>query len=132
MMAALSRSWRLILPAVLAGLLAGVWIGARCERAAMRRMRRQGPDPERVVKRFRRELALSEAQAGEIFKLLEARRGRFLALRQEGERRSEALRADVDRDIEKVLDEPQKKKFAAMRERRRKERDAAAPKEKTE
>lgn len=113
----MSRAWRLVLPAVLGGLLAGVWIGARLERSAGRRMRREGPRPERVVKMFRRELQLRPDQTQALRALLAAKKPAFQAIRREEESRMAALRAEIDRDLAPFLDEAQKKKMEEMRAR---------------
>lgn len=113
----MTRAWRLVLPAVLGGLLAGVWIGARCERAASRRVRREGPRLERVMKMLKRELKLRDDQADKVRAALEAKRPAFQAVRREEQARMAALRAEIDRDIEPLLDEAQKKKQVELRAR---------------
>ena len=113
----MSRAWRLALPVLLGGLLAGVWIGARCERAAGRRMRRDGPRPERVLKMFKRELKLRDDQTKAIREILSAKRPAFQAIRREGEVRMAALRAEIDRDIAPLLDEGQRRKQEELRAR---------------
>lgn len=119
-----ARTWRLVLPAVLGGLLVGVWLGARCERAASRRMRREGPSPEKVLRMFRRELKLRDDQVEPIRKILEAKRPEFQAARRDEEARTAALRAEIDKDISALLDDAQKAKQAELHarwERRMKE-----------
>lgn len=111
------RAWRFILPAVLVGLLAGVWAGARLERSAARRMRREGPRPARVVKMLSRELGLRPDQTQALRALLTAKRPAFQAIRREEEARMAALRAEIDRDLTPFLDEGQKKKLEALRAR---------------
>ena len=113
----MSRAWRLILPAVLGGMLAGVWIGARCERAAGRRMRREGPQPERMLKMLQRELKLREDQAEAIRRVLEAKRPAFSSVRREAEARMAALRAEIDQDIAPLLDDAQRQKQGEWRAR---------------
>lgn len=111
----MTRAWRLVLPALLAGLLAGVWIGSRCERSAQRRLRHQGPDAEQALKKIRKQLSLRDDQTAAVRKIMEARKGEFAAARREGRERVLALRAGIDKEIEVVLDEDQRKKFAEMR-----------------
>lgn len=111
------RAWRFVLPAVLVGLLAGVWTGARLERSAARRMRREGPRPARVVKMLSRELGLRPDQTQALRALLTAKRPAFQAIRREEEARMAALRAEIDRDLTPFLDEGQKKKLEALRAR---------------
>lgn len=127
----MSRGWRLVLPALLAGLLAGVWIGSRCERSAQRRLRHQGPDAEKALKKIRKELVLRDEQTAAVRKIMEARKSQFAAARREGRERVRALRADVDREIEALLDAEQKKKFAEMKirwdKKMREGRPARAP-----
>lgn len=113
----MSRAWRLVLPAVLGGLLAGVWIGSRCERAAMRRMHREGPRPERVVKILTRELGLRPEQSEAVRKILEAKRPAFQAIRKNEEAGMAALRAEIDTDIAPLLDDAQKKRSEELRAR---------------
>ena len=113
----MTRHWRLILPAVLGGLLAGVWLGARCERAASRRMRREGPKPEHVLKMFRRHLELRNDQIEPVKKILESKRPQFQAVRREEEARMSALRMEIDKEILPLLDEAQKAKQVELRAR---------------
>lgn len=113
----MTRAWKLVLPGVLAGLLAGLWIGARFERSLQKKIRRDGPNPERIVKKMRRELELTPAQTESVRAILASRREQFAAARREGAERLRALRAGVDKEIEPLLDERQKAKFAALRER---------------
>jgi glucose-6-phosphate dehydrogenase assembly protein OpcA len=113
----LIRHWRGLLIAVLAGLLAGVWLGSRLERAAAHRMRRQGPRPERVVKMLRRELDLRPDQVQALRALLTAKKASFQAIRREEESRMAALRTEIDRDLAPFLDDTQKKKLEALRAR---------------
>jgi hypothetical protein len=113
----LTRHWRVVLTAVLGGLLAGVWLGARLERFASRRMRREGPRPERVVKMLRRELELRPDQTQALRALLAAKRPAFQAIRRDEESRMAALRAEIDRDLAPFLDEEQKTRMEALRAR---------------
>ncbi|PIR16457.1 MAG: hypothetical protein COV48_09720 [Elusimicrobia bacterium CG11_big_fil_rev_8_21_14_0_20_64_6] len=113
----MTRAWRLVLPAVLGGLLAGVWIGARCERAAARRMRREGPRPERMIKMLRRQMNLRNDQVEAVRKILESKRPEFQAIRRDSEARMTALRVEIDEAISPLLDEAQKKRKYVLRER---------------
>jgi septal ring factor EnvC (AmiA/AmiB activator) len=115
-----SRS-RAVIAALLAGLLAGVWAGSFCERAARRRMRRQGPDVEKAVARFRRDLKLDDAQAAKVREALESRRDRHESLRRDQEARFKALRDEIDADIDKALTPGQQARFAELRARWEKE-----------
>ena len=123
----MTRAWRFVVPAVLGGMLAGVWICSRCERSAARRMRREGPNPERVLKMFRRELKLRDDQAEPIRRILEAKRPDFLAIRRDEEARMAALRADIDKGIAPLLDDAQKKKLEELRARWEKHSKEAGP-----
>lgn len=113
----MTRHWRVFLIAVLGGLLAGVWLGARLERSASRRMRREGPRPERVVKMLRRELDLRPDQTQALRALLAAKRPAFQAIRREEEARMAALRAEIDRDLSPFLDDAQKTRLEELRAR---------------
>lgn len=113
----MTRHWRLVLPALLVGLLAGVWLGSRLERSAARRMRREGPRPERVLKMLRRELALRPEQTGAVRAILEAKRPAFAAIRRDQEAAMAALRAEIDREILPLLDEAQRAKLESLRAR---------------
>jgi len=121
------RHWRLVLPAVLAGMLAGVWIGSRCERAHERRMRKAGPSPERVVKMFRRKLKLRADQTEPVRRIITAKKPAFDAVRLDGEARMEALRSEIDRDIAPLLDEAQRLKLDELRARRLKRGNESPP-----
>jgi len=111
----LIRHWRLVLPVLLGGLLAGVWIGSRCERAAGKRMRREGPRTERVLKMLKRELKLRDDQAETVRGILQAKRPAFQAVRREEEARMAALRLEIDKEIAPLLDDAQKLKQAELR-----------------
>lgn len=113
----MTRAWRFVLPAVLGGLLAGVWIGSRFERAANRRLRREGPQPERVMKILKRELKLRGDQSEKVRALLEAKRPAFQAVRREERARMAALRAEINKEIEPLLDDEQRAKQKILRER---------------
>lgn len=124
----MTRSARLVLPALLGGLLIGVFAGARFERANQRRIRREGPNPEKVLRRFRRELALTDAQTEKVRGIMAAHKPEFAAARKEGFERVKALRAGVDREIEAILDETQKSRFVLLKEKMdRKMREEAPP-----
>lgn len=123
----MSRGWRLVLPALLAGLLAGAWLGSRLERSAQRRMRREGPRPERVLKMLRRELALRPDQVQAVRGILEAKRPAFAAVRREEALLMDGLRAQIDAEITPLLDEPQRAKMEALRSRWRKRPPVAGP-----
>lgn len=123
----MTRAWRLVLPAVLGGLLAGVWLGARLERSAARRMRREGPRPEHIVKMLRRELRLRDDQAQALRVLLAAKRPAFQAIRREQEARMAGLRAEIDKDLSPLLDDDQRKRLDEMRVRWEKRPPDPAP-----
>ena len=123
----MSRSWRLILPAVLGGLLLGVWLGARCERSVQRRLRREGPRPERVLKMLNKKLGLRADQSAAVAQVLEAKKPAFDAVRREEKARMKSLRDDIDKDISPVLDEGQKKKLEELRARWEKRENEASP-----
>lgn len=110
-------AWRLAVPALLLGLLAGFWGGARLERASSLKIRRDGPSVEKIHRRFVKKLGLDETQSAKVRAVLDSRRDRFAALRREGHDKAAALRAEMDREIEAVLDERQKAVFAEMRAR---------------
>ncbi|MBI5246886.1 MAG: hypothetical protein HY923_06865 [Elusimicrobia bacterium] len=113
----MKKHWRIVLPAVLGGLLLGVWLGARCERTVQRRLRREGPRPERVLKMLNRKLDLRPDQSVAIGKVLEAKRPAFDAVRREERERMKALRDGIDKDVSPILDESQKKKLVELRAR---------------
>lgn len=116
----MNRSLKLAVPVLLAGLLAGFWIGARCERAAERRLRRDGPNVEKIHRKFVKELALDASQSEKVKAILDARKEKFTALRRGHHGQFEALRAEMDKEIEALLSDAQKPRFAALRERWRK------------
>lgn len=123
----MSRVWRLALPALLAGLLAGVWIGSRCERSAQRRLKREGPNAEHALKKLRKHLNLREDQTAAIRAIMASRKEQFAAARRDSADRIRALRAGVDKEIEPLLDEAQKRKFAELRARWDKRMSEARP-----
>ncbi len=124
----MSRYWRLVVPAVLGGLLLGVFVGSRVERAAQRRMRREGPNPEKVLRKFRRELVLTDAQTESVRKIMASHKPEFEAARRDGFERMKALRASVDKEIDALLDAPQKERFVALKEKMdRKMREESPP-----
>jgi len=118
----LRAALRLVFPSLLAGLLIGAWVGAKCERAEWRRSRREGPRLERVVKRMSRDLELRSDQVEPVRRVLEARRPAFDAARREGDERLRLLRAETDRLLEPLLDDGQQRRLAQLRERRERRR----------
>jgi Spy/CpxP family protein refolding chaperone len=100
--------------ALLAGLLAGTWLGFAADRRA-HRGRGKGPNVERIVKKLARDLKLDEKQSAAVREAMTARRAKHEELRKEHEARFKALRAEIDADIEKVLTPEQKKAFAEKR-----------------
>lgn len=113
----MKKHWRVVLPALLGGLLLGVWLGARCERSVQRRLRREGPRPERVLKMLNHKLGLRADQSAAIAKVLEAKKPAFDAVRREEQARMKALRDGIDQDVTPILDEAQRKKLAELRAR---------------
>jgi len=111
------KHWRLVVPALLGGLLLGVWLGARCERSVQRRLRREGPRPERVLKMLNRKLDLRPDQSAAIGKVLEAKRPAFDAVRLEERARMKSLRDGIDKDVAPILDEAQRTRLAELRAR---------------
>lgn len=108
--------------ALLAGLLAGTFIGYKADRSALRKTRHRGFSAERVAGKLSRDLKLDPAQSAKLRELLVARRSKHDALRKEHEARFKALRAEIDADIEKLLTEEQRKAFAEKRARWEKRR----------
>lgn len=100
---------------LLVGLLVGVWTGSALERSASRKARRQGPNVERMVGKLEKALDLDSAQTGKVRAALESRRARHDALRKQSHAGFAALRAEIDRDIEAVLTDAQKPRFAQLR-----------------
>lgn len=106
--------------ALLAGLIAGVWTGSALQRSASRKARREPPDVERIVRKLERSLELDAAQTAKVRTALESRRERHDALKKESHDRLAALRAEIDRDIEAVLTDAQKTRFAELCAKREK------------
>ena len=124
----MKKHWRIVLPAVLGGLLLGIWLGARCERSVQRRLRREGPRPERVLKMLNRKLDLRADQSAAVGKVLEAKKPAFDSVRREERARMAALRDAIDKDVAPILDEAQRKKLAELRARwAKRDNEAATP-----
>lgn len=112
--------------ALLAGLLAGTWLGFAADRRALRGLKGRRPDPERIAKRLERVLMLDAQQTAKVRDIVASRGARHEALRQEHEAAFKALRAEIDAEIEKVLDEGQRRRFAEKRAAWEKRRAALA------
>lgn len=99
--------WKQVLPALLLGCLLGFWTGAILGH------RRAPRGPERMLDKFSRELRLEAGQRDSVKTVLETFRPRFDA---QNERLLE-LRMDMNKEIAKLLDPEQQKRFQEMQAR---------------
>lgn len=102
------------LPVFVLGLALGAVAGSVAQRSLMRRFMKNGPDAQRMVKHLTRDLSLDEAQRASVLAALEARKPAMEALRTEGDAKFEALRAETNADIRKLLTPDQIVKFDAL------------------
>lgn len=102
--------------ALLAGLLAGAWLGFAADRRSHGR-RGKSFNAERITEKLTRDLKLDEKQGAQVLEIMKSRRVKHEELRKEHEARFKALRAELDADIERVLTPEQKKAFAEKRAR---------------
>lgn len=103
-------------PVFLLGLVLGALVGAVAQRSVMRR-HMGPPDPQRMVRRLSRDLSLDEAQKTSVLAALESRRPQMESLRREGDAKFEALRAETNADIRRLLKPEQIVKFDELVER---------------
>ncbi len=109
--------WKRLVPVFLLGLLIGGFVGARCQRASLRRSWQKGFDTERLLKRLDRELGLDAGQEAAVKAIVERRREKLAAVRRETMARFDAARKELHAEIEPLLDPGQKEKLAAMAQR---------------
>ena len=99
--------WKQIVPALLLGSLLGLWAGAFLGH------RRPPRGPERMLDKFSRELRLEIGQRDSVKAVLEAFRPRFDT---QNDRLLE-LRTDMNKEITKLLNPEQQKRFQDMQAR---------------
>lgn len=126
----MNLNWRQVFPAFLIGCLLGACIGVWHQRAAFHRFWREGPNTQRLLDKFGRELKLDARQREDVKAVLERKREKTKALRQEMSSKFKEIRLSMRGDIEKLLSPEQKERFQRMQARweaRRKSRWGEGP-----
>jgi len=103
-----------IIPALLIGALAGAAAGAWCQRFAFHNFWKHGPNPERLLAKFDRDLNLEAGQKQDLKALLEAQHAKVMALHKETAAKFDALLVDLRGQTRKLLNAEQQKKYDAM------------------
>ena len=107
-------AWKQIIPALLIGALAGAAAGAWCQRFAFHNFWKHGPDPERLLAKFDRDLKLDPKQKQDLKALLEAQHAKVMALHEETAAKFDALLVDLRGRTRKLLHAEQQRKFDEM------------------
>src|SRR5882724_7903220 len=95
----MSNPWKLILPSVLLGILVGASGGAFLQR----RMFMRPPDTERILRRLTGKLGLDAGQQTAARAVLEGRKEKMTALRQETMAKSRDIKSAMRDEIKKIL-----------------------------
>ncbi len=104
-------AWALALVLVLVGAAAG----AALDRLAAGPERPRGPpSPDEIVARLTHDLRLSDAQAGDVRRIVEQRWSALGRLFERIDPEAEAIRTDADARIRAVLDDRQRARFDAQ------------------
>jgi len=106
----MTNPWKIALPSVLLGILLGGLGGAWCQRRAFKRL----PDTERVLRRLTAKLDLDPAQQSSVRTILDDRRTKMEALRQETVAKSREVKSAMRAEIAKILKPEQRAKYEAM------------------
>ena len=109
--------WKQVLPALLLGCLIGLWAGAWMHRAALRHMRADMSDTQRLLDRFNAELKLDAGQKEAVKSILESYRAQMKALHEDSFKRFGEIRASMRGDISRLLNPEQLKRFQDIQSR---------------
>lgn len=118
-----------VIAAFLIGGLLGGLLGARAQRSALHRLWQNGPDTERMMKKFSGELSLDEGQQDAVKAVLDKYRDKMKVLHADTKARFDGLRLAMRAEIKPLLRPDQQAKFEVMLARwdARHGRPAAAP-----
>ena len=106
--------WKQAAVPFLAGCLAGALAGSHFQKRAFHRFWEHGPESQRVLQKFSRELGLDPKQQEAVKAVLERHREKTMALHKESGAKFEAIRLSLRTDIEPLLNPEQRAKFEAM------------------
>jgi hypothetical protein len=105
-----NNPWKLILPSLLLGFLLGGLGGSWAQRHAFNRL----PDTERALAKLTGKLGLDAAQQTAARAILEERRTKMAALRQDTMAKSREIKLAMRDEIRKILKPEQTAKYDAM------------------
>lgn len=104
----MNLKWKQIIPALLIGCLVGLWAGFFLPKIG--RHWHNGPDTERVLNRFTKELTLDAGQRDAVKVVLESYEGKIKSFHKD-------IRASMNTDISHLLSPEQQKKFTDLQAR---------------
>lgn len=107
-------AWRQVVPALLIGCLIGAAAGSWCQRLTFRNFWKHGPDSQRLLSKFSRELSLDAGQKDAVKALLDAQHPKVMALHREMSAKMVSLRRETRESMRTLLNPDQQKKLDAM------------------
>ena len=107
----MTPKWKQIVPALLVGILLGLWAGALLPKAALWCRHQRGSDADRLLNTIGAELKLDAGQKDAVKAVLETYRSQTKALHQETTAKFTQIRASMRQDVDKLLNPEQQKKF---------------------
>lgn len=110
----MTPSWKHIVAALLIGCLVGAAAGSRYQRWAFHKFWQQGPDPQRVLKKFTKELNLDAKQREAVKAILEKHHEEVVGLHRDMSAKFDEIRTSMRSEIKPLLTPEQQKKFEAM------------------
>lgn len=119
----MTYNWKHIAAGFLIGCIAGGAVGARFQKAAYHKFWKRGPDPERMLKKFDRELKLDAGQKAAVKAIIAGHREKMMALHDKTSTAFHDIRQSMRAEIAKVLNPEQQKIFDEMKSRWEKRRN---------
>lgn len=113
----MTYNWKHIAAGFLIGCIAGGAVGARFQKAAYHKFWKRGPNPERMLKKFDRELKLDAGQKAAVKAIITGHREKMMALHEKTSGAFQDIRLSMHGEIAKVLNPDQRKKFDEMKAR---------------
>jgi|SRR5208282_189825 len=110
----MSHQQKQLVAALLIGCLLGAAAGSRFQKMALNRFWQHGPNTQRLLDKFNRELNLDAQQQETVKKIIDKHHSGMMALQKETAAKFDALRMSMRSEMEKVLNPEQQKKFHEM------------------
>lgn len=114
----MSLKWSQVVPSFVAGLVAATLLCLYCPRGGWYFMDGGSRDESRMVRRFSRDLALTDDQRDKLRQIIKSKRKRINDVRCEMKPRFDEIRAATDAEILAILTPEQHARFDAIKARR--------------